>query len=435
MKVMKSIQTLERQDKAVASVFYKEWQRVNEGVELIPSENFVSKAVLEALGSIFTNKYSEGYSHKRYYGGNQFVDEIEDLAIARAKQLFGAEHVNVQPYSGSPANQAVFFALLNPGDKFMGLDLTSGGHLTHGSPVNFSGKLFKCVSYNVDKKTQFLDMDAIRKQALAEKPKMILSGLTAYPRKLEFKAFQEIADEVGAYHFADIAHIAGLVAAGVHESPVPCADVVTTTTHKTLRGPRSAIIMCKKEDKLKQKYRPEEKKNLAELIDFNVFPGIQGGPHDHVTVAKAVAFGEALLPSFKDYAKQIVKNAKALADELMAGGIKLVKGGTDNHLILIDLTNKNLMGKGKEIQIALDEANITVNKNTIPYEPATPFNPSGIRFGTPAVTTRGMKESEMKVIGASIVKVIDNYSDKSVLAKVKQDIVELSKGFELYPEL
>ena len=290
MKQMKSISTLERQDKQVASVFYKEWQRVNEGVELIPSENFVSKAVLEALGSIFTNKYSEGYSHKRYYGGNQFVDEIEDLAISRAKQLFGAEHVNVQPYSGSPANQAVFFALLNPGDKFMGLDLTSGGHLTHGSPVNFSGKLFKCVSYNVDKKTQFLDMDAIRKQALAEKPKMILSGLTAYPRKLEFKAFQEIADEVGAYHFADIAHIAGLVAAGVHESPVPCADVVTTTTHKTLRGPRSAIIIFKKKNKFKQKYRPDEKKNLAELIDFNVFPGIQGGPHDHVTAAKAVAF-------------------------------------------------------------------------------------------------------------------------------------------------
>jgi len=424
---------IDKTDKEITKSILGEIKREQDGIELIPSENYVSKAVLQAMGSVFTNKYSEGYSHKRYYGGQEFVDQMEDIAVERAKKLFKCEHANVQPLSGSPANMAVFFTLLKYGDKFMGMDLSAGGHLTHGSPVNFSGRLFKCIPYNVDKETSLLDMDQIKKQALKEKPKMILSGFTAYPRKLDFKAFQEIADEIGAYHFSDISHIAGLCATGVHESPVPYADVVTTTTHKTLRGPRGAMIMCKKEDRLKDKYHPDWKKNLAEMIDFNVFPGIQGGPHDHVNAAKAVVFAEDLRPEFKDYSRQIVKNAKALADELMAKGIKLVTDGTDNHLMLIDLTKKDLTGKGKELQNALDEALITVNKNTIPYEPASPFNPSGLRLGTPAITTRGMKEPEMKVIGKAIAKVIDSYQDKKALNKVKSEILELTKEFPLYP--
>ena len=426
--------SIEKTDPEMFEVIKKEGMRIRNGVELIPSENFVSKAVLQAYATVFTNKYSEGYPGKRYYGGNQFVDEAESLAIERAKKLFGAEHVNVQPYSGSPANMAVFFTLLNIGDKFLGFDLSSGGHLTHGSPVNFSGRLFKCAPYNVDKETELLDYDRIKKLALKEKPKMIQSGFTAYPRKLDFKAIQEIADEVGAYHFSDIAHIAGLCATGVHQSPVPFADVVTTTTHKTLRGPRGAIIMCKNEDKYKEKYHPDWKKNLAEMIDFNLFPGIQGGPHDHVNAAKAVCFKEALQPEFKDYTRQIVKNAKALADGLMSSGIDLVSNGTDNHLMLIKLTKKGLAGKGKEVQNALEEAEIFVNKNTIPYEPGSPFNPSGLRLGTPAITTRGMRENEMKEIAKGIATVINNYKDKKALNKVKKDIFELCKQFPLYPD-
>ncbi|UJG42162.1 MAG: serine hydroxymethyltransferase [Candidatus Heimdallarchaeum aukensis] len=420
-------------DPIVADTILKELKRQEEGIELIPSENYTSRAVLQAIGSVFTNKYSEGYPKKRYYGGNEIVDEVEQIAIDRAKELFGCEHVNVQPYSGSPANQAVFFALLELGDKFLGLNLTSGGHLTHGSHVNFSGKNYTCVSYDVDKETEMLDMDSIRKLAIEEKPKMIISGLTAYPREIDFKAFQEIAEEVDAYHFADISHIAGLVAGGVHPSPVPHADVVTTTTHKSLRGPRGAIIMTKIEDRLHDKYHSNTKKNLAQLIDSAVFPGLQGGPHDNTTAAKAVAFGEALKPEFKEYASQIVKNAKTLADELMSLGIKLVTNGTDNHLILIDLRPEGLTGQGKLIQNALDAAGITVNKNTVPYEPSTPFNPSGIRLGTPAVTTRGMKESEMKVIAEGLAKVIKAKGDPEVSAKVKKDILELTKQFPLYP--
>ena len=420
-------------DPIVADAILKELKRQEEGIELIPSENYTSRAVLQTVGSVFTNKYSEGYPKKRYYGGNEIVDEVEQIAIDRAKELFGCEHVNVQPYSGSPANQAVFFALLELGDKFLGLNLTSGGHLTHGSHVNFSGKNYTCVSYDVDKETEMLDMDSIRKLAIEEKPKMIISGLTAYPREIDFKAFQEIAEEVDAYHFADISHIAGLVAGGVHPSPVPHADVVTTTTHKSLRGPRGAIIMTKIEDRLHDKYHPNTKKNLAQLIDSAVFPGLQGGPHDNTTAAKAVAFGEALKPEFKEYASQIVKNAKTLADELMSLGIKLVTNGTDNHLILIDLRPEGLTGQGKLIQNALDAAGITVNKNTVPYEPSTPFNPSGIRLGTPAVTTRGMKESEMKVIAEGLAKVIKAKGDPEVSAKVKKDILELTKQFPLYP--
>jgi len=418
---------ISKTDAEIFDAIKKEGIRIRNGVELIPSENFVSKAVLQAYATFFTNKYSEGYPGKRYYGGNQYVDVVENLAIERAKKLFGAEHVNVQPYSGSPANQAVFFALLNVNDTFMGFDLNAGGHLTHGSPVNFSGKLYKCVPYNVDKKTELLDYDVIMKQAKEAKPKMILSGLTAYPRKIDFKAFREICDEIGAYHFADIAHIAGLCATGLHQNPVPYCDVVTTTTHKTLRGPRGAMIMCKIEDRLDK----EGKKTLAQKIDSAVFPGLQGGPHDHVNAAKAVAFKEALQPDYKEYCKQIVKNAKALASSLMNNGLELVTNGTDNHLMVIKLVNKGLTGKGKEVQNALGEAEIYVNN--IPYEPGSPFNPSGIRLGTPAITTRGMKESEMKVIGECIAKVIDNYEDKSVIEKAKKDILELCKEFPLYP--
>ncbi len=421
---------ISKTDPEIYNSIKKERDRLSNGIELIPSENVVSKAVLQALGSVFTNKYSEGYPHKRYYGGNEFVDMAEDLAIERAKRLFGAEHVNVQPYSGSPANQAVFFALLNIGDAFMGFDLSAGGHLTHGSPVNFSGKQYNCIAYNVDMESELLDYDQIKKQAMKLKPKLILSGLTAYPRKLDFKAFQEICDEVGAYHMSDIAHIAGLCATGVHENPVPLADVVTTTTHKTLRGPRGGIIMCKITDR----FDKNGKKNLAQKIDSAVFPGLQGGPHDHVNAAKAVAFGEALKPDYTKYCQQIVKNAKALAEALMSNGLELVTGGTDNHLIVIKLVNKGLTGKGKEVQNALDEAGITVNKNTIPYEPATPFNPSGIRLGTPAVTTRGMKESEMKFVGECIARVIDDPTSKSVIEKVRKDILELCKKFPLYPD-
>ena len=416
-------------DPETSKAIFDEEKRIRDGVELIPSENFVSKAVLQALGTVFTNKYSEGYPQKRYYGGNQVVDVVEILAIERAKKLFGAEHANVQPYSGSPANQAVFFALLELGDPFLGFDLSAGGHLTHGSPVNFSGRHYKCATYNVDRETELLDYDVIMKLAKETKPKMILSGLTAYPRKLDFKAFREICDEVGAYHWADIAHIAGLCATGVHQNPMPYCDVVTTTTHKTLRGPRGAMIMCKTDDRLD----PKGKKNLAQKIDAAVFPGLQGGPHNHVTAAKAVAFKEALQPDFKKYCQQIVKNAKSLADTLMDNGLELVTGGTDNHLMVIKLVNKGLTGKGKEVQTALQEAEITVNKNSIPYEPASPFNPSGIRLGTPAVTTRGMKESEMKVIGGCIARVIENHTDKNVIAKARNDILELCKEFPLYP--
>jgi glycine hydroxymethyltransferase len=434
---MSFMDNISESDPQIACTMNSELKRIREGLEMIPSENYVSKAVMQAIGSIFTNKYSEGYSHKRYYGGQEFVDQMEDIAVERAKRLFGAEHVNVQPYSGSPANMAVFFTLLNYGDKFMGLDLCAGGHLTHGSPVNFSGKLFKSIPYFVDKKTETLDMDAIRKLALKERPKMIISGYTAYPRKIDFKEFQEICEEIEAYHMSDISHIAGLCAKGVHQSPVPFADVVTTTTHKTLRGPRGAIIMCKKEDRLKEKHHPDWKKDLAGMIDFNVFPGMQGGPHDHVNAAKAVAFGEALKIDFKHYAEQIVKNAKALAEELMEKGIKLVSDGTDNHLMLIDLRPNELMGKGKELQNALDKAGITLNKNTVPFDTASPFNPSGLRLGTPALTTRGMKESDMKAIGEIIARIINDegYAKDKVLEKARQDVLELCRQHPLYPGL
>lgn len=410
------IDSLKNKDPEIYKAIESEKKRENNGLELIPSENFASKAVLEALGSVMNNKYAEGYPGKRYYGGNEFIDQAESLAIERAKKLFGAEHVNVQPLSGSPANMAVYFALLNLKDKFMGLELGCGGHLTFGCHVNFSGINYNCIPYFVDRETMLIDMDEVRKIAKKEKPKMIISGFTAYSRRIDFKAFQDIAEEVGAYHMADIAHIAGLVATGFHQSPFPFTDVVTTTTHKTLRGPRGGMIMCKEK--------------LAKQIDKAVFPGLQGGPHEHQISALAVALKEASTDKFKEYIGQVVKNAKVLADELLNYGFDILTGGTDNHLLLIDMTNKGLCGK--EAQNALDDANITVNKNMIPFDKRKPFDPSGIRLGTPAVTTRGMKEKEMKIIAEFMNRVIKNVNNDDVKKKVAQDVLELTKGFPIY---
>jgi glycine hydroxymethyltransferase len=404
------------EDNEITRIIASEKKRQEECVNLIASENFASKQVLDALGSVFNNKYSEGYAGKRYYAGNAFADEAETLAIERAKKIFGAEHVNVQPYSGSPGNMEIYFALLNPGDTVMSLDLAQGGHLTHGSPVSFTGKTYHFVHYGVDQKTEMLDYDKIRELALKEKPKLIVSGYTAYPREIDFKRFAEIAKEVGAISMADISHIAGLIAGGAHPSPFPYTDIVMTTTHKSLRGPRGAMIMCKQE--------------FAEKIDKAVFPGMQGGPHDHATAAKAVAFYEALQPSFKEYAKQVVKNAKVLAEELGKLGFRIVSGGTDNHLMLVDLTPKNIAGK--QAQEALEKANIITNRNMIPYDKRSPFNPSGLRLGTPAMTTRGMKEAEMRKIAAYIARALENANDEIILAEVKKEVIELSRKFPMY---
>ena len=416
---VKNLDILRQVDPQIAETMEGEIQRQKYGLELIPSENFASPAVLAALGSVMTNKYSEGYPHKRYYGGNAFIDMAEDLAIERAKKLFGAQHVNVQPYSGSPANVAVYVALCDFGDTIMGMNLAHGGHLTHGHKVSFSGKAYHAVQYGVHPETHLIDYDQLRKLARQEKPKIIVSGATAYPREIDFVAFHEIAQEVGAISMADIAHIAGLIVGGVHQSPFPFTDVVTTTTHKTLRGPRGAIIMCQEQ--------------FAKDIDRAVFPGLQGGPHDHVNAAKAVAFHEASKPEFKEYARQIVKNAKALAEELLVHDFNLISGGTDNHLLLVDMTNKKLTGK--EAEEALDQAHITCNKNMIPFDPRTPFNPSGIRLGTPALTTRGMMEEQMKEVGRLIAEVIHNVGDESVYARVKGKVRELCQAFPLYSDL
>jgi glycine hydroxymethyltransferase len=415
------MKSLKIQDPEINNLIEQELSRQKNELNMIPSENYVSKAVLEATGSILTNKYSEGYPKKRYYQGNRIIDEVEQLAIDRAKILFHAEHVNVQPNSGSPANMAVYFALLKPGDKVMGMNLSHGGHLTHGSPVNFSGKMYTFVEYGVDRETGLLDMDKIRKQALTEKPRLILSGYTAYPRTIDFKEFNEIAQETGAYSMADISHIAGLIAGEAHPSPMPFTDAVTTTTHKTLRGPRSAIILCK------EKY--------GAAIDKAIFPGIQGGPHEHVIAAKAVCFKEAMQPDFIVYSNQIVKNAKKLAETLMAEGVKLVSDGTDNHLLLIDLIQTKSVGKpglGKEAAVALENAGIITNANTIPFDPSTPFRPSGIRLGTPVLTTRGMKEAEMEEVGAFIAAIIKNLSDMDLQEKTRQKVLELCNNFVYY---
>ena len=406
-------------DREIFDAIEMEKQRQQSNLEMIASENHTSVAVMEAMGSVMTNKYAEGYPAHRYYGGCQYVDIAESLAIERAKELFGAEHANVQPHSGAQANMAVYFALLEPGDTVMGMDLSNGGHLTHGSPVNASGRLYHFVSYGVNSETQRIDYDEVRALALKHKPKMIVAGASAYPRIIDFKRFSEIAREVGAYLFVDMAHIAGLVAAGFHPSPVPYADVVTTTTHKTLRGPRGGLILCR------EKY--------AKAIDKAVFPGMQGGPLMHVIAAKAVALKEALQPGFKAYAEQIVKNCHALSDELVKTGFNLVSGGSDNHLILIDVRNKGLTGKAAEK--VLDTVHITVNKNTVPNETESPFVTSGIRLGTAALTTRGMKEEETRIIAQVMADALSNPDDEAVIADCNRRIAALCKAFPLYPEV
>jgi glycine hydroxymethyltransferase len=410
---------LQQTDPDVYAAIQKETTRLEENLELIASENAVSEAVLEAQGSVMTNKYAEGYPGRRYYGGCEFVDVVEELAIARAKELFGADHVNVQPHSGSQANMAVYFSQLQPGDTILSMDLTHGGHLTHGSPVNFSGKFFKVVPYGVRRSDERIDYDAMRELARQHRPKMIVVGYSAYPREIDFRPFREAADEAGAVIMVDIAHFAGLVAAGIHPSPVPHAEFVTTTTHKTLRGPRGGLIMCREP--------------FAKTLNSSVFPGIQGGPLMHVIAAKAVALKEALAPEFKLYQQQIVKNAKALAAALMQKGFKLISGGTDNHLMLVDLRQSELTGKvGQE---TLDKARITVNRNTVPFETSSPFVTSGIRIGTPAVTTRGMREAEMDQIAGLIARVLDSPDDNRVQGMVKDEVERLCRKFPLYADL
>lgn len=404
---------LSKQDPAAQQMLQRELERQRDEIELIASENYVSPAVLEAIGTVFTNKYSEGYPGKRYYAGNEVIDEIETLAIDRAKALFGAEHVNVQPLSGSPANMAVYFALLKPGDKVLGLKLDHGGHLSHGHPVNFSGMMFNFVQYMVDENTGRIDMEMVREVALKEKPKMIVAGFSAYSREMEWERFQEIADEIGAITFGDIAHIAGLIAGKQIGNPVPIFDVVSTTTHKTLRGPRGAMIMCK------EKY--------AKVIDRAVFPGIQGGPHDNLTFGKAVAFGEAQTAEFQDYAKQVIKNAKVLANELMERGFKIVSDGTDNHLMVVDLRSKKR--SGKDVTNALDNAGISASMSTVPFDPNPPMNPSGVRLGTPAVTTRGMMEEEMVKIAEWISDAVNHVDDVGYLHNMRQEVKEFCQEF------
>ena len=400
-----NFEELSKEDKIINELINKELKRQQEGIELIASENFASKAVMEAMGSYLTNKYAEGYPNKRYYGGCHVVDEIEDIARERAKELFGAEHANVQPHSGSQANMAVYLSILEHGDTVLGMDLSHGGHLTHGSPVNFSGKLYNFISYGVNKETETIDYEEVRQIALKNKPKLIVAGASAYSRVIDFKAFRDICDEIGAYFMVDMAHIAGLVATGAHPSPVPYADFVTSTTHKTLRGPRGGLILCK------EKY--------AKILDKTIFPGIQGGPLIHTIAAKAVCFKEALEPEYKAYIDNVVNNCKVLADELKGFGFKIVSDGTDNHLILIDLTNKDITGKDAEI--LLDSIGITVNKNTVPNETKSPFVTSGIRIGTPAVTTRGFREDDIREV-ASIINdtlSVENPDIEALKARVK----------------
>jgi glycine hydroxymethyltransferase len=409
---------LEKQDPELYASIQKELGRQRGNIELIASENFVSEAVMEAQGSVLTNKYAEGYPAKRYYGGCEFVDVTENLARDRAKKIFGAEHANVQPHSGAQANMAVYFTILEQGDTVLGMNLSHGGHLTHGSPVNFSGIQYNFVEYGVDEVTHRINYEDVRAKAVEHKPKLIVAGASAYPRAIDFAKFREIADEVGAYLMVDMAHIAGLVAAGLHMNPVPYADFVTSTTHKTLRGPRGGLILCKEE--------------WAKKIDKSIFPGIQGGPLMHVISAKAVAFGEALQDDFKDYAKKIIENAHHLAEGLKKEGIQLVSDGTDNHLLLVDTRSLNLTGKVAEK--VLDEVGITVNKNTIPFDPASPFVTSGIRIGTAAVTSRGFGLEEMEAIASIIADTLKKHEDEATLAKSKQRVADLTSKFILYPE-
>jgi glycine hydroxymethyltransferase len=408
--------TLAQSDPTIASAIENEVFRQHEGLEMIASENFVSQAVLEAAGSVFTNKYAEGYPGRRYYGGCEFADVVENLARDRAKQLFGAAHANVQPHSGSQANAAAYMSVLQPGDTILGLDLAHGGHLTHGHKLNFSGKLYKIVPYQVRKDTEQLDYDELEMIALREKPKVIVGGGSAYPRTFDFPRMRAISDKVGALLIVDMAHFAGLVAGGVHPSPVPHAHITTTTTHKTLRGPRAGLILCQEQ--------------FAAAVDKSVFPGQQGGPLMHIVAAKAVAFNEALQPEFKSYAAQIVANAKALAETLQSEGLRIISGGTDTHLMLVDVFEKGILGS--EAEVALGTAAITVNKNAIPYDTNPPLKPSGIRIGTPALTTRGMKEAEMRTIGKWIVQALDKRNDAQALSLIRNQVLELAEQFPLY---
>lgn len=412
--VLDSIDFVKEADNEIGKYIDKELQRQSRNLELIASENIVSEAVLATMGSILTNKYAEGYPHKRYYGGCCCVDEIEEIAISRAKELFGAEHVNVQPHSGAQANLAVYFSLLEPGDTVMGMDLSEGGHLTHGSQVNISGKYYNFVKYGVDSKTHLMNYDMIMNIAKSVRPKLIVCGASAYPRMIDFKKFRKIADEVGAYLMVDMAHIAGLVAAGIHESPIPYADFVTSTTHKTLRGPRGGIIICKKQ--------------YAKQIDKSIFPGTQGGPLMHIIAAKAVCFGEALKPEFKEYQKNVVENCKTIANRLIDNGINLVSGGTDNHLLLIDLRGTDITGK--ELEKRLDNVYITVNKNTVPSEPLSPFITSGIRVGTAAVTSRGLGKKEMIKIADLITLSIKDYDNN--VANIKREVNDICEQYPIY---
>lgn len=411
-----SLEHVKQTDQDLYNAIINEGQRQEDHIELIASENFVSEAVMEAQGSKLTNKYAEGYPGKRYYGGCEHVDVVENLARDRAKELFGAEHVNVQTHSGAQANMAVYFSTLEPGDTVLGMNLNHGGHLTHGSPVNFSGKLYNFVEYGVDPETELLDYDVVREKALEVKPKMIVAGASAYSRPIDFAKFREIADEVGAYLLVDMAHIAGLVAAGLHQNPVPHAHFVTTTTHKTLRGPRGGMVMCKEE--------------FAKQIDKNVFPGMQGGPLMHVVAAKAVALKEALSDDFKTYAKQVISNAKVLADTLESEGVRIVSNGTDNHIVLLDVSTLGLTGKVAEL--ALDEVGLTTNKNTIPYDKESPFVTSGIRTGTSAATSRGFDEDAFKEVASIIAKVLKNIDDEAVKKEAKERVKALTDKFPLY---
>jgi glycine hydroxymethyltransferase len=419
---------LKNLDPKIYNLIEKEINRQKEGLVLIPSENYASSAVLSAMGTPLSNKYSEGYPQKRYYGGNEFIDEIETIAIERAKKIFKAEHANVQPHSGSQANAAVYLALLNYRDKILGIDLSAGGHLTHGSKVNFSGKLYNFAYYGVDPKTEKINFKEVEKIARKFKPKLIITSTTAYSRILDFKKFRQIADRVRAYLMADIAHIAGLVVAGLHPHPFPYCDVVTSTTHKTLRGPRGGLILSKIKDRLD----PQGKLTLAEKIDKAVFPGTQGGPLDHVICAKAVCFLEAMKPSFKKYQKQIILNAKAMADEFKKQGVRVVSGGTDNHLMVIDISPFDL--SSKKIQDELDKVRIYVNRNTIPFDKRPPYNPSGIRLGSPAITTRGLKERESREIVRLIVKLIKNIDSKKVKDQIRKEVKKIAKKFPIYED-
>lgn len=423
-------------DPEVKEIYYKELLRQRGNLELIASENFVSLAVLEAAGSVLTNKYAEGYPGKRYYGGCEIVDMAEDLARERLKKLFGAEYVNVQPHSGSQANMAVYMTFLKPGDTILGLNLAHGGHLTHGSPVNFSGQIYRAVGYDLNPQTKMLDYNMIEDAAKREKPKIIVAGGSAYSRDWDYAKLRQIADSVGALLMMDMAHPAGLIAKGLLNNPLSYCDIVTSTTHKTLRGPRGGIILVGKDKENPvgiKTPKGDRLKLMSEVLDSMVMPGIQGGPLMHIIMAKAVAFGEALRPEFEDYAKQVIKNAKVLAEEFLKMGYEIVSGGTDNHLMLIDLTNKGITGK--EAQLALDEVNITVNKNMVPYDTKSPFVTSGIRIGTPAMTTRGMKENEMKIIASLIDKVLSNLGNENVYKQVRNEVKELTSKFPLYPEL